>query len=129
MFVDIMPNLYTRDLDAALRFYRDLLGLAETYRYPPAGEGPARHVEWRAGATTRALSSDDALHGYGLPPATPGQPAFELAIEAKDTGAAVELLRAAGVPVLREPFDGAKGLRVAYVLDPDGNRVHMYSRG
>jgi lactoylglutathione lyase len=40
---------------------------------------------------------------------------------------AIEQLRAAGVPVLREPWDAANGQRVAYVTDPDGNRVHLYA--
>jgi predicted enzyme related to lactoylglutathione lyase len=36
-------------------------------------------------------------------------------------------LRAADVPVLREPWDASNGQRVAYVTDPDGNRVHLYA--
>jgi predicted enzyme related to lactoylglutathione lyase len=36
-------------------------------------------------------------------------------------------LRAAGVPVLREPWDASNGQRVAYVTDPEGNRVHLYA--
>ena len=101
-----------------------LLGFTETFRYPR--EGPPQHVELRLGSTTIALSSYDALVDYGLPPATLGTP-FELAVRADDVDRATEQLRAAGVPVLREPWDASNGQRVAYVTDPDGNRVHLYA--
>jgi catechol 2,3-dioxygenase-like lactoylglutathione lyase family enzyme len=124
MFRDCLPNLYCADLDAALGFYRELLGFTETFRYPR--EGPIQHIELRLGSTTIALSSYDALVDYGLPPATPGTP-FELAVRADDVDRAIEHLRAAGVPVLREPWDASNGQRVAYVTDPDGNRLHLYA--
>jgi hypothetical protein len=38
MFTDALVNLYTRDIEAGLRFYRDLLGFTETFRTP--AEGP-----------------------------------------------------------------------------------------
>lgn len=124
MFSDCLPNLYCADLDAALGFYRDLLGFTETFRYPR--EGVPQHVELRLGPNTIAVSSTEAVAGYGLPPATRGEP-FELAVRADDVDAAVEQLRAAGVRVLREPWDAGNGQRVAYVTDPEGNRVHLYA--
>jgi predicted enzyme related to lactoylglutathione lyase len=51
----------------------------------------------------------------------------ERAVRADDVDRATEQLRAAGVPVLREPWDSGNGQRVAYVTDPDGNRVHLYA--
>lgn len=124
MFRDCLPNLYCADLDIALRFYRDLLGFTETFRYPR--EGPPQHVELRLGGTTIGISGTEAVIGYGLPPARRGEP-FELAVRADDVDRATEHLRAAGVPVLREPWDASNGQRVAYVTDPDGNRVHLYA--
>jgi len=124
MFRDCLPNLYCADLDAALGFYRELLGFTETFRYPR--EGPPQHVELRLGATTIGVSTTDAVTAYGLPPARRGEP-FELAVRADDVDRATDQLRAAGVPVLREPWDAANGQRVAYVTDPDGNRVHLYA--
>lgn len=35
MFTAALVNLYTRDIEAGLHFYRDLLGFAETFRVPP----------------------------------------------------------------------------------------------
>lgn len=124
MFTECMPNLYCKDLKASLTFYRDLLGLPQTYQYPPSGD--PEHVELKIGDSHIAISSSKALETYHLPPASYGQ-SFELALRAQDTDAAVEGLRAAGVPVLQEPHVSANGQRVAYVLDPDGNRIHLYS--
>lgn len=35
IYADCLVNLYTRDIEAGLRFYRDLLGFTETFRTPP----------------------------------------------------------------------------------------------
>jgi lactoylglutathione lyase len=123
MFRDCMTTLYSADLDAALRFYRDLLGFTETFRYPREGE--PLHVELRLGGTVIAVSTLAAIAEYGLP-ATRGEP-FELAIGTDDTDLAVERLRAAGVRVIAGPLDAPNGQRVAYLADSDGNRVRVYA--
>jgi catechol 2,3-dioxygenase-like lactoylglutathione lyase family enzyme len=123
MFRDFLTTLYCADLDASLRFYRDRLGFAETFRFPR--EGAPLHVELRLGGAVVALSTLDAIAEYGLP-ATRGEP-FELAIGAEDTDEAVGTLRAAGVRVLVEPMVAPNGQRVAYLADPDGNRVRIWS--
>ncbi|HST64671.1 MAG TPA: VOC family protein [Mycobacteriales bacterium] len=123
MFRDVLTTLYCADLDASLRFYRDRLGFRESFRYPR--EGLPLHVELRLGGAVIALSTLDAIAAYGLP-ASRGEP-FELAVGAADTDAAVAALRAAGVPVRVEPMVAPNGQRVAYVADPDGNRVRIWS--
>jgi lactoylglutathione lyase len=123
MFRDCLTTLYCTDLDAALRFYRDLLGFTETFRYPRDGE--PLHVELRLGPTVIAVSTLGAIAGYGLP-ATRGEP-FELAISTDDTDLAVEKLAAAGVPVVLAPMTAPNGHRIAYLADPDGNRVRIYA--
>jgi lactoylglutathione lyase len=42
VFVTCLVNLCTRDIEAALSFYHDLLGFAETFRTPT--EGVPEHV-------------------------------------------------------------------------------------
>lgn len=123
MFRDCLTTLYCAGLDASLRFYRDLLGFTETFRYPR--DGAPLHVELRLGGTVIAVSTLGAIADYGLP-ATRGEP-FELALRADDTDAAVAVLRAAGVPVIKEPLVAPNGQRVGYVADPDGNRVRLYA--
>lgn len=123
MFRDCLTTLYSADLDAGLRFYRDRLGFAETFRYPR--DGAPLHVELRLGGAVIALSTVDAIADYGLP-ATRGEP-FELALGTDDTDAAVEKLRTGGVRILVEPMIAPNGQRVAYLADPDGNRIRLYS--
>jgi lactoylglutathione lyase len=123
MFRDCLTTLYCADLDASLRFYRDRLGFTETFRYPR--DGAPLHVELRLGGAVVALSTLDAIAAYGLP-ATRGEP-FELALGADDTDAAVATLRADGVRVVVAPMVAPNGQRVAYLADPDGNRIRIWS--
>ncbi|HEY6747461.1 MAG TPA: VOC family protein [Mycobacteriales bacterium] len=123
MFRDCLTTLYCADLDASLAFYRDRLGFTETFRYPRAGA--PLHVELRLGGAVVALSTLDAIGAYGLP-ATRGEP-FELALGADDTDKAVATLRTDGVRVRVEPMVAPNGQRVAYLADPDGNRIRVWS--
>ena len=43
MFGSAFVNLYTSDIEAGIRFYRDLLGFRETFRTPTVGT--PEHVE------------------------------------------------------------------------------------
>jgi len=45
MYVTALVNLYTRDIEVGLHFYRDLLGFVETFRTPP--KASPEHVELR----------------------------------------------------------------------------------
>jgi lactoylglutathione lyase len=120
----MFPMLSTENLDQAVRFYRDLLGGTETYRFPQ-GEQPVflslklGESELGLGAITEARP----LHGQPQRPAQGHR--IELCIYVDDVDVAVERLRAAGVPILVEPADQAWGERVAYVTDPDGNLVML----
>jgi lactoylglutathione lyase len=55
MFADALVNLYTRDIEAGIRFYRDLLGFKETFRTP--AEGVPEHVELRLNGFTLGLGT------------------------------------------------------------------------
>jgi lactoylglutathione lyase len=118
-----MPNIYTRDIEAAVRFYRDQLGFAQTFQFPASG--PAEHVELRLGDSLVAVSTRAAAVRAGVEP-TSGNP-FELVVLTDDVDADVARLRAVGVPVLVEPHDHESGHRRAYVGDPDGVLVALGS--
>lgn len=124
-FLSVMPHLYTADVDRAAAFYRDLLGGTQTFKYP--AEGPAQHVELRIGDVTIALSGQDAVAAQGLPANSPGHP-MELTAWCDSTDEAVAALRAAGTPVLVEPYNHPAGHRRAYVSDPDGNWIAIVSK-
>jgi lactoylglutathione lyase len=125
-FLSVMPNLFTDDVDRSVAFYRDLLGGTQTFRYP--ADGRARHVEVRVGDVVIAISSKDALQEEGLGVPTAGHP-LELVVWCDSTDDAVASLRAAGTPVLVEPYSGhVSGRRRAYLADPDGNWIALTSK-
>jgi lactoylglutathione lyase len=124
VFTYVMPHLYVADVERAAAFYRDRLGGTETFRVP--AEGPAEHVEVRLGESTVALSSRAAVRQQGLPAPTPGHP-MELTLECESADSAVAALRAAGTPVLVEPYTG-HARRRGYVTDPDGNWIALVSK-
>jgi len=70
MFADALINLYTNDIEAGIRFYRDLLGLEETFRTPR--EGSPAHIEFRVGGFTLALSTVEAAKSEHRVDAAPG---------------------------------------------------------
>jgi catechol 2,3-dioxygenase-like lactoylglutathione lyase family enzyme len=98
--------VYTRDMDRATAFYRDVLGLEPDFESP----------HW---TTFRTGACAFALHAGSEAP----DPTFEVA----DAAAEHERLIAAGVEVteIREPV---AGLRVFDARDPDGNRFSIESR-
>ena len=126
MFVTGLVNLYTRDIEAGLRFYRDLLGFTETFRTP--AEGIPAHVELRLDGFTVGLGTVEAareVHGVA---ATPGSPAMVLVVWADDVDKACAELVAAGVPVVQPPHGTGNNNRNALLRDPDGNLVEIVSK-
>lgn len=117
-FLSVMPILYSADVEKSAAFYRDLLGGTETFRV-------GGHVELRIGDVTIAISDRDHVAGEGLPAPTPGHP-MELVVWCDSADDAIAALRAAGTPVLVEPYTGHAHRR-AYVTDPDGNWIALVS--
>ena len=126
MFVSGLVYLYTHDIEAALRFYGDLLGCTETFRTPT--EGVPEHVEVRLGDLTIGLGSVAAAQRVHGVEATPGSPAMVLVVWTDDVDAAYAELAAAGVRTEREPEDRGNDNRAALVRDPDGNLVELVAK-
>jgi catechol 2,3-dioxygenase-like lactoylglutathione lyase family enzyme len=126
MFVNGLVSLYTRDIDAGIRFYRDLLGLQETFRTPTTGV--PTHVEFRAGGFTIGLGTVEAAKSAHGVEASPGTPAMALVLWTDDVDREYERLRSAGVPAVRPPRDAGNNNRNALVRDPDGNLVEIVSK-
>jgi catechol 2,3-dioxygenase-like lactoylglutathione lyase family enzyme len=115
--------LEVADLDRAVAFYRDYLGMKEVERW-----GEPRPGVWLAMGIHQAL---------GLWPATSGGPGvglydsrggvhvhFALHVKLGTLDSWIAQLRAAGVEV-RGPVDFQPGNRSIYVVDPDGNVVEL----
>ncbi len=126
MFVTGMVNLYTRDIEAGLHFYRDLLGLAETFRTPT--EGIPEHVELRLNGFTVGLGTVEAARNVHGVEAAPGSPAMVLVVWTDDIETAYQQLVAAGVPVVQPPHNTGNNNRNALLRDPDGNLVEIVAK-
>jgi catechol 2,3-dioxygenase-like lactoylglutathione lyase family enzyme len=126
MYTNGFVNLYTRDIEAGIRFYEDLLGFKETFRTPK--EGLPTHVEFTLNGFELGLGTVEAaktVHGLD---AQPGSPAMNLVVWTKNVDQAFEALKSAGVPVVRPPHDSGNKNRSALLRDPDGNLVQIVSK-
>ncbi|MEU3650252.1 VOC family protein [Lentzea sp. NPDC034063] len=121
--------LFVHDQDAALKFYRDVIGLevrtdesVEDYRWLTVG--PAEQPDVEIGLSRigppipptdhealHALLAKGSLHGV----------IFEL----DDVDAKFEQVRAAGAEVLQEPVDQFYGVRDCAFRDPSGNMIRF----
>lgn len=109
------------DLEAAVRFYSEVLGL------PVVARWEEREAVWvMAGERTRIGLWRPQVGIAGGRGGVHVHYALHLADE--DYGAAVERLRRHGLAVHEERFDGGQGpSRAAYVTDPDGNVVELWT--
>lgn len=126
MYVDALVNLYTRDIEAGLRFYRDLLGFVETFRTPT--EGVPEHVELRLNEFTVGLGTVEAARRVHGVDAAPGSPAMVLVVWTDDVDEAYRRLVTERVPVVQPPHDTGNNNRNALLRDPDGNLVEIVAR-
>jgi catechol 2,3-dioxygenase-like lactoylglutathione lyase family enzyme len=104
--------LYVREMERALRFYRDTLGLNVEFESP-------HWTTFRTGACTLALHATERREpGIAEP-----DPTFLVA----DAPAERARLKSSGVEVteLRRPISG---IEVFDARDPDGNRLSFESR-
>lgn len=126
VFTDPLVNLYTRDIEASLAFYRDLLGMVETFRTPL--EGTPEHVELRLDGFMLGLGTVGAakrVHGVD---AAPGSPAMVLVFWTDDVDQSYGALLAAGAPAIQPPHDTGNNNRNALMRDPDGNLVELVAK-
>jgi catechol 2,3-dioxygenase-like lactoylglutathione lyase family enzyme len=121
--------LFVHDQDAALKFYRDVVGLevrtdetVEEYRWLTVGPADQPDIEIGLSLvgppvpptdyeTLNALLAKGSLHGI----------IFKL----DDVDAKFEQLRTAGAEVLQEPIDQFYGVRDCAFRDPSGNMIRF----
>jgi lactoylglutathione lyase len=126
MFTDVLVNLYTNDIEASLRFYRDLVGFVETFRTP--SEGVPEHVEMRLNGFTLGLGTVEAARRVHGVEAAPGSPVMVLVLWTDDVDATYRDLVASGVPSVKPPHDTGNNNRNALLRDPDGNLVEIVAK-
>jgi len=126
VFATGFVNLYTANIEAGLRFYRDLLGFEETFRTP--ADGTPAHVELSLNGFSLGLGTVQAAKTAHGVDAAPGSPAMAIVVWTDDVDAAFERLTSAGVPAVQPPHDSGNGNRNALLRDPDGNLVEIVSK-
>lgn len=112
--------LVTRDLEASLRFYRDLLGCPLVERFFDEGER-AEIAFLSLGNVLLELLAPEDPEGFAHPSG------FHLALAVGDAAAAFSLLQAQSIPVLL-PLTESHGFRYAYFSGPMGEVVEIVER-
>jgi len=113
--------LVVTDLDHALPFYTDVLGLELAHR-------SGAYAQFRTGTTRLSLYQRDAMAqtlGRELVPPAADAPGFELGFKVRDCDAAYASLVSRGATPAMAPTDRPWGQRTAYVLDPDGHLIEL----
>ena len=126
MFISAFVNLYTRDIEAGLHFYCDLLGFKETFRTPT--QGTPEHVELTLRGFGLGLGTVEAAKRVRGIDASPGTPAMALVIWTENVDKTFEQLTTAGTPVVQPPHNIGKHNRNAILRDPDGNLVEIVAK-
>jgi lactoylglutathione lyase len=113
--------LIVEDLDRALNFYTDVLGLQLGHR---SGD----YAQLNTGATRLAFYTREAMAktlGFSLKPPSDESPGFEIGFKVEDVDAAfLELVEKGASPAM-PPTTRPWGQRTAYVRDPDGHLIEL----
>ena len=113
--------LIVEDLDRALGFYVDVLGL-------PLGHRSGDYAQLDTGSTRLALYTRGAMAktlGMALDPPASNAPGFEVGFKVIDVDAAFNELIARGAQPLVPPTDRFWRQRTAYLCDPDGHLIEL----
>ncbi len=109
--------LEVSDMDRAIAFYKDVLGLPLEYTYEQAW------AEFAAGDDTLALMAKSNDSGDGQATAPTGH----LALAVENVDQAVAELKEKDVEILSGPHD-TPVCHIATLADPDGNRILIHHR-
>jgi len=114
--------IVVRDLDAAIRLYRDTLGLELTQVEEVAEQQVTTAIFGRGMGRVELICPTTADSGVARFLEKRGEGLHHICLEVENLDAALAALRAAGAPLIDEaPRPGAGGARVAFV-HPRGAR-------
>jgi lactoylglutathione lyase len=110
--------LYVEDLERAVAFYQEVVGLARKLD----GDG---YVEFLTDGTKFGLYERSRLPELIGRDVEPGGPGGEVLFLVDDVDAEAARLRSLRIAILSGPVDRPWGQRTVHVLDPDGNVVEF----
>ena len=119
-------GIIVRDGEAALKFYRDTLGLEHVADTPMGGGNGTMHRLMCGTTMVKVIEYDElpaAANPAGGIPAASGYRYWTISVSNLDelAGQCAE----AGYTVAVEPHEIRPGVRIAMVEDPDGNWVEL----
>jgi len=119
-------SFYAADLEAAKRWYAELLGI-EPYFIRPAPPAPPAYIEFRIGDYQHELGIIDRR--YAPDSAATGPAGAITYWHVDDLPAALARLRSMGATEYEAPTERGEGFTTASVIDPFGNILGvMYNR-
>jgi len=113
--------LIVDDLDRALCFYTEVLGLSIGHRsgeYAQLNTGRTRLSLYTRGAMAKTL-------GMSLEQPRDTAPGFEIGFKVQDVDSGFREIVAKGASPVVPPTDRVWGQRTAYVRDPDGHLIEL----
>lgn len=119
---DLAASLTTKDVQASLAWYVDVLGFTVDERYGP--EGQLRAVSLKAGNVRILLNQDNGAKGWDR---LKGQGISLQITTTQDIDAIAARIKAAGGTLESEPVDTPWGSRVFRLQDPDGFKLVIAS--
>jgi catechol 2,3-dioxygenase-like lactoylglutathione lyase family enzyme len=113
----VTTQLRTTDLEAAIRFYTEVLGFKLVFTYDDfyAGVRVGAHAIHLKLVDERDPSIAHVEHGDH----------FHLYLDVDDVAGASEVLRRQGVPLVRGVHDTDWGTREVILRDPDGHTIYL----
>jgi catechol 2,3-dioxygenase-like lactoylglutathione lyase family enzyme len=118
-------TLAVDDLERALRFYRDGLGLpSEGIVGKEFPHGAVAFFELQSGLRLAAWHRDDLAHDCGLPTAAPSPAAFSIGHNVgseREVDAVMEQAARAGARIVKKAAKTFYGGYAGYFQDPDGH--------
>lgn len=118
----VMPTLTVSDIEASIRFYRDVLGFVVSDTIEKDGQVVGASI--KAGVVEFLLGQDDLAKGRDL---QKGVGLRLYCVTAQEIDEVAENVRARGGTLTHEPTDQPWGSRDFGVADPDGFTISIAS--
>ena len=119
-------GIIVEDGERSLKFYRDLLGLEHTADTPMPGGGGTMHRLMCGTTMVKLVAYEDVPETKAAPGGLRGATGYRYwTISVSNLDEVVEQAKAGGYEVPTGPVEIREGVRIAMIIDPDGNWVEL----
>lgn len=119
-------GIIVEDGERSLKFYRDLLGLEHTADTPMPGGGGTMHRLMCGTTMVKLVAYEDVPETKAAPGGLRGATGYRYwTISVSNLDEVVEQAKAEGYEVPTGPVEIREGVRIAMIIDPDGNWVEL----